>query len=738
MNVGVGMSVNAQTGETHSEIRVACNNPDPEYCEQQNLKARLNNAVYQGNAGEVRALLAKMKSIRYLSPAQPSSLLPTAVEKGHVEIVQALLDKGADPLARDDKGVSMLANAIESAQGSTGGVSAGMYQCLGLALTKARADGMLKPVFPLNASLAFYRKPNPALLKFLLDNGADPDTRPEYGYTATEEAFRQNLPEMMKIIFKAKPNDPARNLDKMAYRAFLEKKAEMLAMLHTEGGSHLRYAKTDPQALFDALQADHKIEELEFVLKSGANPNAVNQMKVAAISMAAPYPDKLRLMINHGADVNGGGTTGETPLAYVLSRTRMRGYAPPGQVAPQYPVLEMTRLLLDHGAHVNGSIGGFGQFGALGATKRGDTEIIQLLLSHGATLILKPDRRMVAAMQGKDPNDPHLEMPPPIGPVTVALEMERDDLALAILARDKKVDPDDRLAVVKAARKGWGNVVQALLRAGADPKATGSDGISALAIAKYRHDDEMAQMLIAAGAPASTPPAPPLYSAASPNTSPYSPTLPFPRQSPFEVLVSNEIDRATHLDPPGFGLANGSPEQGAFMFYGKPGAIGSERNPLAPFEQLKCEQAANFQFVAHANLTGGIKVGVCTGNVPRVRELAVKAKPAFDTTLEMLSKSGMKSDAATQKRFGLLYEKSKGNGGAEMYTFPVIVIGHGLLFATTVVVISPDNRRAAVVQADVSNLCENHQMRIPLCENTRATLADIAQRVLRDTAAPGK
>ena len=520
VSVGAGMAVNAQTGQTTTRIQVACDNPDPAFCEEQNIQANLVNAIYQGNTREVRSLLARLKDVRYLTSARSSASFADAVERGYADIVQALLDRGADPLARNEKGESMLAQAIAHAQTSGTGVSAGMYRCLRLALAKAKKDGLLKPVFPLNAALAFYGKPDPALLKFLMDQGADPDARPAYGYTATEEAFQRNLPEMMKLIFKAKPHDPARNVDRMAYRAFLEKKPEMLAMLQGAGGSHVRYAKKNPQALFDALQADHKIEELEFVLNSGANPNVVTATKVTALSMAAPYPDKLRLMIGHGADANVRDQVNQTALIYVLSRTRMGGYVPPGQAAVPYPVLDMARLLLDHGAEVNGNLGGWGQFGALGATTRGDTEIIRLLLGHGATLTSHPDRTMAAMMAGKDPNDPNFVMPPPEGPVTLALGMERDDLALAILARDKKVDANDRLAIVKAARKGQGDVVQALLRAGADPRATGSDGISALAIAKYRGEDAMAQALIAAGAPASTPSAPPLYGAGPPRARP--------------------------------------------------------------------------------------------------------------------------------------------------------------------------------------------------------------------------
>ena len=88
-------------------------------------------------------LLKQMKDVHYLSPATSASPFVTAVEKGYLKIVKALLDKGADPLARDAKGVSMLAAAIERAQGKATGISRAMYQCLSLALDKAAAKGLL-------------------------------------------------------------------------------------------------------------------------------------------------------------------------------------------------------------------------------------------------------------------------------------------------------------------------------------------------------------------------------------------------------------------------------------------------------------------------------------------------------------------------------------------------------------------------------------------------------------------
>lgn len=696
-------------------------NQDQQSCQQQALQAELNDAIYQGQTKEAYRLLKLMTEAHFLAPATSPSPLVTAIEKGNLKIVKALLDKGDDPLARDAKGVTLLAAAIERAQANTSGISRAMYRCLSLALDKAAAQGLLKPVFPLNATLAFAHKPDPVLLGYLLKYGANPGEKSAYGNTAIEMAFNQDQPKMMKVILNAKPRDPSLNLDKLAYRAYFEKKSDMLKLLQAAGGNHIRYAKHDPQALFDALQPDRKPEELEFVLRSGANPNALQnpQSRITPLSIAVPYPAKLLMLIKHGADVNAQGPSG-TALANVLFRSGMNIYAPSRQTAAAYPSLEIARLLLSSGAQVNGDIGGFGQFGALAATKPGDNAMIQLLLEHGATLTPNLDRKMIALRAGKKTGDANLPEPVPEGPITLAMELEREDLALAILARDKKIDPNDRLALVKATRKSWDKVALALLQAGADANTAGNDGISALAIAKRKQNEVMVRALIGAGAPDSTPPAPLLFNG----------------RNPFETLVGNEIDRLVHFDPPSFALANALQEekQNPFAFYGKMSqAEKPDNTPFNYFEIVECERSAGFQFLAHANLTGSIQVGICDSDIPRLRTLATEAEPSVKQLLESLDGPEITANPRKLKSMGWLYEKSRDKDGAEIYFFPVIVVGHGLLVSSTVLIFTPDNLHTVILQADTMNLCENHRIHSPLCDNTQATLIDIARHVLLDS-----
>ena len=692
------VSISPGVGGATSTIRVSCRaNATPEACEQENLQLNLTNAIHQAKISDVRQWLGKMKDVRYLSPAKPGSPLLFAIERGYAEIVKMLLDKGADPLALDADGLSLLASAIERAESQPAGMTQGTYQCLRLALDKAKANGSLKPVFPLNAVLAFSAKPDPVLLKFLLDYGADPEAKAPSGYTATQMAFAQAQPEMLKVILTARPNEPSRNLDQMAYRAFVLKKAETLAMLSAAGGSHFRYAKNDPQPLLDALKPDRPIDELEFVLKAGANPNGVKTtpQPSAPIMMVTSDEDRLRLMLKYGADANTPGM-----LAQVL-------YAPPvanpvpGKIKPASK-LALVQLLLDSGANPNGAQGAWGGYGALGNTRSEDKDVIALLLVRGATLA--DSEQMIRAREAMSTGGPGTPGGPIGGPVAIAIGMEREDLALALLARDKKIGPKDRIALPLAAQRGLANLVQALLAAGADPNATDERGWTALAAATRRHDAPMMKMLADAGAkPAAAP----------------------PRQtrnisgSAFAKNVASDLDDIANFDFPRFGL-NSVHENVAFAFYGKGSQI----------EQIKCERSVAFSIVANANVAAGIQAGVCEREARHLSELSANSSGAIDTSLNQLAQG----DESKRKQFaqlGLAYAKSKAQNGSDVHSFPVVWIGHGVGIVYTVVVIQRNGQSAVVVQADTSRLCEMLGMKVqtPLCGEPQKSLIDLALRI---------
>ena|GEM_PF-4942622 len=367
--------------------------------------------------------------------------------------------------------------------------------------------------------------------------------------------------------------------------------------------------------------------------------------------------------------------TAYTPLAQLLFDQRIE----------ERPKLEQLRLLLDAGANVNGNHGGWGRAGALGHARREEPGVIALLVARGATL---------ATPEGDGPG---------AGPISIAIEMERDDLALALLGRDHKVEPKDYVALPLAARRGWRPVVTALLAAGADANTVDSQGATALALAERRRDVVMTKALLAAGA---------------------RPAAPAPSGvrsgSDFFFVAAKEVDEVVFFDPPRFALDRG--RDAPIGFYG---------DAMNEIKEVSCERSASFGIIAMANMAGGIHVGICVRDVRRVRALAASAQPALAGTLALLSQVGFKLDDAMLDRFGWRYAKSVGADGAEEHYFPLIAIGHGIGNLPTLVRVPRGAHRAIVVQADTMKLCENYRLQnqTPLCSDTRQALTDIARRL---------
>jgi hypothetical protein len=114
------------------------------------------------------------------------------------------------------------------------------------------------------------------------------------------------------------------------------------------------------------------IQDVKADLAAGANVNAQDEHGWTALMFAVLRSDVdlVRLLLQHGADVNLKTNEGNTALT--------EAYGEP---------LEMFRLLLDHGADVNVMAGGETPLqSAMGAVARGvgDPEVVNLLRSHGA------------------------------------------------------------------------------------------------------------------------------------------------------------------------------------------------------------------------------------------------------------------------------------------------------------------------------------------------------------------
>ncbi len=631
-------------------------------------------------------VVAAMSDVNVLDHSGHSSPLSRAIQFGHRKLVATLLERGADPLAADRRGNLLLNNAIGSVSAGPKDVSDEVLVSLRLSLDQAARAKRLPARPPLNVSLAFrYGRVDFALLKLLLDYGADPAA-------AIHIAIDRNDPDTVRFLLGRAALAQA-DLDKSAYAALADRKTEMLEALRSSGADPVRHIKTGPQALLDAVRPHRSKELLELLLKGGVDSNALMSASLRATPLYRfdLSPEKLLLLLQYGADPNLRDDDRVTALAQLLMNTSREFRPPakpaPGQEARTYRKIELVRPLLDAGAVLGGDHGGgSGRYGALGLARREDQDVIALLIQRGATL--SPSERG--------------------GPIMNAIGMERDDLVLALLERDKKITPGDRQALLEASRRGWRNVVQALLAAGANADVADESGWTALGMAERRRDAVMARMLVDAGAKQSV--------------QPLRLRLRNAAGGEFENAVATEIDDVVFFDPPRFSFSLGPEREVVFVL-----------NTTGPdqYVQIKCERSVGLA-IHTTSVVGGLGVGVCSGESGRLRELAAAARSTVDAARATLVQSGgLKGDQAQPLLAALTYTRTAGPDRSEIHYFPVTIVGHGVFFVWTVVMVARDGRQAIVVQTEINRLCENQGLRtqILLCTDPKGALSEIAQRL---------
>ena len=655
---------------------IQCADPDVTTCAHTDAERRSLLISFYGRRltdEQALRLVAGLEDVNAPNETGADTPLTAMIAVGNLAATNALLARGADPMATDAKGGLRLNRALEWAYAGSAPVRPEVRDCLRAALERATRSGRLPERPSLDASLAFRSGADIDLdlLRLLLDYRADPLYKGKQGRPLDRAAQR---PDVTRQLVTGKVRvDPA-ELDARAYRAFAERKPDFVEALRAGGGDPDRYARAHPELLYDAVGPGRPIEVAEMLLRNGADPNAsrVPQARMLPLFATGFEREKIRLLLKYGADPNAKDASGYTLLAHVLFNAN-------GQVAA--PKVEMVQLLLDAGTKLNADHGGWGRAGALGLARREEPQVIAYLVGRGATL---------------SDSSGH-------GPVSIAIETERDDLALALLARDGKVASTDRAALPLAVRRGWSTVVTALIAAGADVNATDEKGVSALALAERRRDAALMKTLLAAGA--------------KPGTQPARPAL--PANASFASVAAREIDDIVFFDPPRFLL--GGVRETSFAFYG---------DAMNDFREVKCERNAGFEIVAMANIAGGIRVGVCTAEARRVRELAAGAQPVLAALLGQMPQAGT-ADRALLAQQGWTYAKSAGVDGAEEHFFALIAIGHGVLSAPTVVLVPRRARQAIVVQADTMQLCENYGLKAqtPLCSDPRQALTGIARRL---------
>jgi ankyrin repeat protein len=266
-----------------------------------------------------------------------------------------------------------------------------------------------------------------------------------------------------------------------------------------------------------ALNADAAVVEL--LLKAGAEGSATNKAGATALLRAATDEQKVRLLVDHNADIKARSQLGNTALHLAarqhgsvrtvkllldkgaeVNATNIYG-ATALMAAAAAEDLDTIRLLLDRGADVNarpnldgdGFIWGGGRTALMWAAFRGNERLIKLLLARGARV---NDFTLVGSALAQ------------------AAWNERADAARVLLEAGAKVDERDLIANytplhwAASSEHTNASLVALLLAYGADANAEGGqpvDGFLGMAqtplmLARKRGETPIVEALLRAGA----------------------------------------------------------------------------------------------------------------------------------------------------------------------------------------------------------------------------------------------
>ena len=229
------------------------------------------------------------------------------------------------------------------------------------------------------------------------------------------------------------------------------------------------------------------------LIKAGADPNLRNHAGATALTWSLDDSEKVKLLVDAGADVNAASEFGRAPLMLAAGQ---RGAA------------RTIKLLLERGAEPT--------FAALTAAAfRGDLEVVRMLLAAGArdngtaaaAALRANSRETLGALAGVQrsaatPGALFSVLPPATAghPDAIRLALER---GADVNARDPKSRTPLMLAAISEGLPA--ESIKLLIERGADPAATDPHGSSALDFARRLGTTPVVEALGAAGAPAASP-----------------------------------------------------------------------------------------------------------------------------------------------------------------------------------------------------------------------------------------
>ncbi|KAF5228690.1 hypothetical protein FAUST_10920 [Fusarium austroamericanum] len=343
-----------------------------------------------------------------------------AIQNSRVDIVQSLLDHGADPNLPGPKHM-LWPSTYQSA-------------CLQVLLNHGadpkKAPGIMELAVSVN---------NIESVKILLNAKVDPNLKKDGVYTPLCTSIRDNRPDIFHLLLanKADPNVPASEYP--AFKCITHNRLQYLPRL-VEAGANL----SSPKGIVETAISVNNMEALTWLLEKGMNPNDKNPKGHSPLTTAIRENriEMVDYLLNNGADPNVRGQDWPVCMAVrnppilkrilsVLAEPRaFKGVMEMAVVANQ---LESVKLLINAGVSVEDKNGGV--FSPLTSAIREDRkDIVWYLINEGGADINAPGEHL---------------------PVVKALRRYRGDGEILEFLLEHGADPNK-------VYRGWNGVMQAV------------------------------------------------------------------------------------------------------------------------------------------------------------------------------------------------------------------------------------------------------------------------------------
>ncbi|TXC08092.1 hypothetical protein FocTR4_00002496 [Fusarium oxysporum f. sp. cubense] len=384
------------------------NKADPDLTPE-NANTPLILAISMGDLGMVKLLIEHGATIdkREAPPDEGWSRTPlnVAADWSQPDIVQYLLEKGADPNARDSDDIPVIGAAVD-------GGHTNMVKWLVEASAEVNVTYFEAKSTPLHEATAY-----PEMVRLLLQHGADISKVNAYSRTALNYAICANSLAAVQIMLeetKAKSDLGAANIEPDLRAAVSSGWTEVVEALLEAGADVNAVDEENKSLLACAMTKGASIDMIRKVLEYNPDLELKDNKQNTALHCinTSTSLDTVRLVVNAGGKLNVLNFENETPLIYAIraqlddvfsymlrkepallngSVALSKQSVTPLHEACRAGTLAMVRSLIEHQVEVNSTCKDVYGTPLIAATLRSDvvssglaSEIIALLLLNGA------------------------------------------------------------------------------------------------------------------------------------------------------------------------------------------------------------------------------------------------------------------------------------------------------------------------------------------------------------------